>query len=106
MGAVVRSGMYRLLIVDDEDDIRRGLADFFPWEEIGFRVVGTTVAAEADLRATDVAMEVDFQFKGHLPVKSSEPHPPRDLAGCGVIQLAFQQISIGSPCHLNHLRFY
>lgn len=33
--------MYRLLIVDDEEDIRRGLAELFPWEEIGYRVIGT-----------------------------------------------------------------
>ena len=33
--------MYRLLIVDDEEDIRRGLAEFFPWGEIGFEVAGT-----------------------------------------------------------------
>jgi two-component system response regulator YesN len=33
--------MYRLLIVDDEEDIRRGLAELFPWEEIGFEVAGT-----------------------------------------------------------------
>ena len=33
--------MYRLLIADDEEDIRRGLALFFPWDEIGFEVVGT-----------------------------------------------------------------
>jgi two-component system, response regulator YesN len=33
--------MYRLLIADDEADIRRGLALFFPWDEIGFQVTGT-----------------------------------------------------------------
>jgi YesN/AraC family two-component response regulator len=33
--------MYRLLIVDDEEDIRRGLAELFPWGEIGFEVAGT-----------------------------------------------------------------
>ncbi len=33
--------MYRLLIADDEEDIRRGLALFFPWDEIGYEVVGT-----------------------------------------------------------------
>jgi two-component system response regulator YesN len=33
--------MYRLLIVDDEEDIRRGLAEFFPWNEIGFEVADT-----------------------------------------------------------------
>lgn len=51
MGAKVRSRMYRLLIVDDEEDIRRGLADFFPWEEIGFLVVGT---AENGKQALDI----------------------------------------------------
>ena len=43
--------MYRLLIVDDEEDIRRGLADFFPWDEIGYRVVGT---AENGKQALDI----------------------------------------------------
>ncbi len=33
--------MYRLLIADDEEDIRRGLAEFFPWNELGFEVVET-----------------------------------------------------------------
>jgi two-component system response regulator YesN len=41
MGAAMKGTMYRLLIVDDEDDIRRGLAEFFPWGEIGFEVAGT-----------------------------------------------------------------
>jgi two-component system response regulator YesN len=39
--AEVKETMYRLLIVDDEEDIRRGLAEFFPWEEIGFEVAAT-----------------------------------------------------------------
>ncbi len=33
--------MYKLIIIDDEDTIRSGLADFIPWEDLGF-----TVAAE------------------------------------------------------------
>lgn len=32
--------MYRLLIVDDEYEIRNGLCKFFPWDAIGFKVVG------------------------------------------------------------------
>lgn len=32
--------MYKLLIVDDEYEIRNGLCKFFPWSEIGFEVVG------------------------------------------------------------------
>ncbi len=32
--------MYRLLVADDEYEIRNGLCKFFPWNEIGFEVVG------------------------------------------------------------------
>ena len=32
--------MYKLLIVDDEYQIRNGLATYFPWNEIGFEVMG------------------------------------------------------------------
>ena len=32
--------MYQLLIVDDEGDIRRGIAKGIPWQEWGFEVVG------------------------------------------------------------------
>ena len=32
--------MYRILIADDEAEIRNGLCDFFPWKSIGFEVVG------------------------------------------------------------------
>lgn len=32
--------MYTLLIADDEKEIRNGLTNYFPWNEIGFDVVG------------------------------------------------------------------
>lgn len=32
--------MYQLLIVDDEEDIRRGMARGIPWNEWGFEVAG------------------------------------------------------------------
>jgi YesN/AraC family two-component response regulator len=32
--------MYRLLIVDDEPKIRKGLHTGYPWEELGFKVAG------------------------------------------------------------------
>lgn len=31
--------MYHMLIVDDEPQIRKGLAQSFPWQEIGFKVI-------------------------------------------------------------------
>ena len=33
--------MYKLLIVDDEYEIRVGLANYFPWDSVGFEVIGT-----------------------------------------------------------------
>jgi YesN/AraC family two-component response regulator len=62
--------MYRLLIVDDEEDIRRGLAEFFPWGEIGFEVAGT---AENGKRALELvaAGGVDAVFSDiRMPVMS------------------------------------
>ncbi|HZG83685.1 response regulator transcription factor [Paenibacillus sp.] len=32
--------MYKLLLVDDEVEIRNGLSQYFPWSEIGFELVG------------------------------------------------------------------
>ena len=33
--------MYRLLVVEDERELREGLSCFFPWEELGFTCIGT-----------------------------------------------------------------
>ncbi len=62
--------MYRLLIADDEEDIRRGLALFFPWDEVGFEVIGT---AENGKVALDMARSgtVDVVFCDvRMPVMS------------------------------------
>ena len=62
--------MYRLLIVDDEEDIRRGLSEFFPWEEIGFKVAG---AAEDGKQALEIIRkgQIDIVFCDiRMPVMS------------------------------------
>ena len=33
--------MYQLIIADDEFEIASGIANYFPWEEIGFEVVSS-----------------------------------------------------------------
>lgn len=33
--------MYKLIVVDDEQSIREGIADCYPWSELGFEIVGT-----------------------------------------------------------------
>jgi two-component system response regulator YesN len=32
--------MYKLIIVDDEVEIRNGLCNYFPWRQLGFEIVG------------------------------------------------------------------
>ncbi|MGO4348103.1 response regulator [Paenibacillus sp. MCAF9] len=32
--------MYRLLLVDDEADTREALSSYFPWQEVGFQIIG------------------------------------------------------------------
>ncbi|GLI10313.1 DNA-binding response regulator [Paenibacillus tyrfis] len=32
--------MYKLLIVDDESETRNSISNYFPWEDIGFEIVG------------------------------------------------------------------
>lgn len=33
--------MHNLIIVEDEDNIRQGLADLFPWEDFNFKITGS-----------------------------------------------------------------
>jgi two-component system response regulator YesN len=42
--------MYKLLIVDDEEDIRRGIARGIPWQEWGFEIVGQAENGEEAVR--------------------------------------------------------
>ena len=37
------TGMYKVLVVDDEDMIREGIASGVPWAELGFEVSGQAV---------------------------------------------------------------
>ncbi|MBO0993189.1 response regulator transcription factor [Bacillus sp. SD088] len=43
--------MYKVLIVDDEKNIRERLTQFFPWRDIGFEVIGS---AENGMEAIDI----------------------------------------------------
>lgn len=53
--------MYKLILVDDEVEIRNGLSQYFPWNEIGFDVVGVfdngkKALAYIDSHAVDVML--------------------------------------------------
>lgn len=84
--AVAREAMYRLLIVDDEEDIRRGLAGFFPWEEIGFEVAGTAengrqafdlvAAGGVDAVLSDIRMPVMSGIELAKALSESGVHVP------------------------------
>ncbi len=60
--------MYRVFIVDDESEIRKGLVNFFPWNMLGFEVAGQAengkqaldalvkAAGTVDVLLTDIKM--------------------------------------------------
>ena len=45
--------MYKLIIIDDEEKILDGMAKLFPWESIGFKVVGQFIRAKEALEFID-----------------------------------------------------
>lgn len=42
--------MYQILIVDDEMEIRNGIANYFPWHELGFHIAATCSDGEEAIR--------------------------------------------------------
>lgn len=50
--------LYKLLLVDDESEIRNGLSQYFPWDEVGFEIVGLCENGKQALEFVD-AHEVD-----------------------------------------------
>lgn len=64
------TAVYRLIIVDDEEEIRKGLASYFPWEELGYTVVAT---ADDGRKAIELVRQgkVDVVFSDiRMPVMS------------------------------------
>lgn len=59
--------MYSLVIVDDEREIRKGFCNYFPWSEIGFKIVADYESAQeadeylrehpVDVLVTDIRMQ-------------------------------------------------
>jgi len=45
--------MYKLIIIDDEEKILDGIVNLFPWENIGFQVIGKFVRAKNALEFID-----------------------------------------------------
>jgi two-component system response regulator YesN len=78
--------MYKLLIVDDDYEIRHGLCKFFPWDSIGFNVVGDAENGkeayefvkknEVDVILCDVKMPImtGIDLAAELSVKYSKIH--------------------------------
>lgn len=75
--------MYRLVIVDDEYEIRMGLSNYIPWDEMGFSVVGVFGDAasvlkyletnQIDVLLTDVRMPIMNGLELIQEVRSVSP---------------------------------
>ena len=77
--------MYDLVIVEDEDEVRNGLVEFFPWEKLGFRVAADfdngrsaldyCLQHRADVVLTDIRMSF-FSGLDLIRELSAHPDPP------------------------------
>lgn len=74
--------MYSLLIADDEYEIRNGLANLFPWEDVGFKPVGT---AE----------------NGKKALEFIEAHPV-DVLLCDIMMPVMNGIDLARTLHEDH----
>lgn len=74
--------MYKLLIVDDEYEIRNGMSRFFPWGEIGYTVVGHV-------------------GNGQVAYEYIEGHPV-DVVLCDINMPVMNGIELARLLHENH----
>lgn len=73
--------MYRLLIADDEEDIRNGLADYFPWGEFGFRVTE---------RVENGQVALDIIRRGAVDVVLTDIRMPM-MSGIDLARIVFEE---------------
>ena len=79
--------MYSLCIIDDDNTIRVGLTSFFPWQEIGFKVVSSFSDAESF-----------YEFMTNIP------EPEIDAVLCDVILPGMNGIQLAEK--LQDLKIY
>ena len=70
--------MYQVIIADDEAKIRSGLANLFPWNQLGFEITGSfsnggdaydfALSSPVDLILSDIRMPLMdvFSYFSHL----------------------------------------
>lgn len=64
--------MYQVLIVDDEEIVCRGMAQFVKWEKCGFEVAGIAASVDEALRMLK-KMSIDVVFTDiRMPEKSGD----------------------------------
>ncbi len=73
--------MYKLLIVDDEVTIRTSLANYFPWEQVGFEVVGI---------CADGNEAIDFIEKNKVDILLSDIMMP-NVTGIELVKYIYEK---------------
>ncbi|GAA0180267.1 response regulator [Clostridium sediminicola] len=75
--------MYKILIVDDEYEIRKGIRNYFPWKETGFEVIGDVENGKEALKIIQ---------KNHVDVVLSDIKMPV-MSGIQLAQVLHEQHS-------------
>ena len=101
-----RIGLYTLLIVDDEEIEREGMAQFIPWDTYGMKVVGTArngaeglekiAKYKPDLAIVDIKMPVMNGIE--MIRKAKEQYPDMTfvvLSGYGDYEFTSQAMELG-----------
>ena len=98
--------MYKLIIVEDDYQIRSGLGNFFPWREVGFQVVGCFGNGKLawdyiDTYGADVVLsDIDMPVMNGLELASriKEKNKPIDIVFLTVyrsFEFAQQALNLG-----------
>lgn len=79
---------YRVLLVDDEEEIRSGIGSRIDWRGLGFELVGEAENGEEALELADslrpdlVMTDIKMPYMDGLTLQPSGPAAARRQAGC------------------------
>lgn len=102
--------LYELLLVDDEETSRNGLATYFPWEEQGFHICGQAADGEEALKfMEDHKVHVvltDISMPGMDGIQLAKEIHEREEHSCVVFLSAYNDFRYAQNAIRYGVRFY